>query len=119
MCDVTARSGGSRATPRPRWASLYGLAALTLAALAAVEVVVAPGAAQTALRCGVALCGFAAMAGWARSNRVELDQQDWCECAASTITMRVIPSRGPEPGLPDEDVEEQTLEPAVAGQKNW
>lgn len=120
MCDVTAGSGGSRPGPHPRWGLLYGLAALTLAALAAVEVVVSPGAARTVLRCGLALCAFAAMAVWARSNRVALDQQDWCACAAEKTRVRVILSHGPEPRrVPGEAIEESTLEPAVAGQKNW
>jgi len=96
MCDVTARSGRLGTTPRPRWGQLYGLAGLSLAALATVEVLPSPGP-LTALRCGFALAGLLAMAAWARSNRVALDQQNWCECAADTITVRVIPSRRPEP----------------------
>jgi len=92
----TARSGRLGTTPRPRWGRLYGLAGLTLAALATVEVFPSSGPPLTALRCGLALGGLVAMAVWARSNRVALEQQD-CECAADTITVRVIPSRRPEP----------------------
>ena len=83
MCDVTPRSGRSRAIPRPRWGLLYGLVTLMLAALAGVS-------AQTALQCGLALSGFGAMALWVRLNRTALDQQDWCECAAEKISVRVI-----------------------------
>ena len=90
MCDVTPRSGRSRAIPRPRWALLYGLVTLMLAALAAVEIAISPGAAQTALQCGLALSGFGAAALWVRLNRMALDQQDWCECAAEKISVRVI-----------------------------
>jgi len=96
MCDMTARTGRPGTTPRPRWGRLYGLAGLTLTALAAIEVLPSSGPPLTALRCGLALGGLVAMAVWARSNRVALDQQDWCECAAETITVRVIPSRRPE-----------------------
>ena len=90
MCDMTPRSGHSRAIPRPRWGLLYGLVTLMLAALAAVEFAMSPGSAQTALRCGLALSGFGAMARWVRLNRMALDQQDWCECAAEKISVRVI-----------------------------
>jgi hypothetical protein len=38
------------------------------------------------------------IAFWIRVNRVALDQQDWCECAADTLTVRVIPSRRPDLG---------------------
>ena len=63
-----------------------------LAALAVVEMLVAPGAELTTLRCGLVLTGFGAMAGWTRRNRAALDHIDWCECAGERVTMRVIPS---------------------------
>src|SRR5205809_2608812 len=106
MCDMTARTGRRGTTPRPRWGRLYGLAGLTLAALATIEVLPSSGPPLTALRCGLALGGLVAMAVWARSNRVALDQQVWCECAAETIIVRVIPSRRPERV---EDEEEQRI----------
>ena len=112
MCDVTARSGRPGTTPRPRWGRLYGLAGLTLTALAAIEVLPSSGPPLTALRCGLALGGLAAMAVWARSNRVPLEQQDWCECAAETITVRVIPSRRPEPERVEDEEEKRILVPA-------
>jgi hypothetical protein len=97
MCDVSGRRVSAPGAPHPRWSLLYGQASLMLGGLATVEVVSPPGAWRTVLRCGIGLAGFAAMAAWARWNRVALDQQDWCECAAEKITMRVIPSRRPEP----------------------
>lgn len=117
MCDATARSGRARTTPRPRWGLLYGLATLMTAALAAVEIVASPGTERTALRCGLALGGFAAMAVWVWLNRVALDQQDWCECAASTITVRVIPSRQPEPPALEEEPEEEEALAGSPGQR--
>jgi hypothetical protein len=110
MCDVTARSRRARTTPRPRWGILYGIATVVLTALAGVEFCASPGAEQTALRCGLALGGFAAMALWARQNRVALDQEAWCECAASKVSVRVIGSRRREPAC----VEEETLEEVVS-----
>ena len=114
MCDMTARTGRPGTTPRPRWGRLYGLAGLTLAALATVEVFPSSGPPLTALRCGLALGGLVAMAVWARSNRVALEQQDWCDCAAETITVRVIPSRRPEPERV-EDEETRIPVPAASG----
>ncbi len=93
MCDVTARSRRARTPPPPRWGRLYGLTAVFLGALIAFEMLATPGAVRTALQCGLALGGFGAMGLWARLNRVALDQQDWCECAATKITVRVIRSR--------------------------
>ena len=92
MCAVTERSGRPRALPRPRWGGLYTLAGLLLAALAAVEALVAPGAELTALQCGLVLAGFGAIVGWTRRNRVALDHLDWCDCASARVTVREIPS---------------------------
>jgi hypothetical protein len=111
MCDVTAGSGHARTTPRPRWGLLFGLATLMLAALAAVEFVVSAGPTQTVLRCGLALGGFAAMALWARRNRVAIDAQGWCDCAGATVSVRVIPSRRREQERIEE--EERGLEERV------
>ena len=89
MCSVTERS---ETLPRPAWGSLYALAGLTLGALAAVEVLVAPGPELTVLRCGLVLAGFGTMALWTRRNRAALDHLDWCDCASARVTVRVIPS---------------------------
>jgi len=48
------------------------------------------------------------MALWARLNRRALDQLGWCECAAATITVRVIPSDRPEPEHAEKAEEEET-----------
>ncbi len=97
MCETAARSARAAETPRPRWSLLYGLGALVLGLLTAVELAPLAGAIRGALRFGCGLGGFAGMAWWVRSNRVALDQRDWCECAAGKVTMRVIPSRRPAP----------------------
>ena|SRR2546425_9626928 len=111
MCDVTVQSGLAQRTSRPRWGLLYGLMALMIAALAAAEVVVTPGRAQTVLQCALALGGFSAMALWARLNRRALDQEDWCECAASKVSVRVIGSRRRAPARVEA---EETLEEVVS-----
>ncbi|MGH2670018.1 MAG: hypothetical protein ACRDH5_13055 [bacterium] len=92
--------------PRPRWGVLYGMGAVTLAALTAIEVRGVPGVLQTLLRCTLALATFAAMALWVRFNRAALDLQNWCECAASKITVRVIQARRPVPEPAEEEDEE-------------
>lgn len=101
MCDATAPPTRAWETPRPLWSLLYGLAVLTVSALAAAEIVPLPGAWHAVLRGGLALGGFAAMAWWVRSNRAALDQQDWCACAAKKITVRVIPARRATPAPVD------------------
>jgi hypothetical protein len=106
MCDVTARSGGARTITRPQWGRLYGLVSLPLAALTAVQLVVPPGALRTMAGCGLVLVVFATMALWVRLNRAALDQQDWCDCAWEKVTVRVIPSRRPEPERVQEEEEE-------------
>ena len=92
MCGMTERSGSPRALARPRWNGLYALAGLLLAALAIVEALVARGAEQTVLECGLVLAGFGAIVGWTRRNRAALDRLDWCDCASARVTVRVIPS---------------------------
>ena len=82
----------STAIARPRWIALYGIATLGLAALAVTEIAAA-AIVRPALESVVGGGAFLAIALWLRTNRGALDQQDWCECAADTMTVRVIPSR--------------------------
>jgi hypothetical protein len=83
---------GSTTSPRPGWAGLYALAGLMLGALWLAQGLVTVGAERTLLECGLVLGGFAAMVQWTRRNRAALDHLDWCECASSRVTVRVIPS---------------------------
>ena len=76
---------------------LYGFAFFMLGAVVTVEIAPLPAVWQTGLGCGLGFAGFAALAGWVRRNRVALDLEDWCACAAERITVRVIPSRRPVP----------------------
>src|SRR3989442_13799168 len=79
---------------------LYGVTAVMFGLLGAVEVVTAPSAVRTALRCVIVLGGFAAMAGWGGFNRVPLGQRGLGTCAPTTITGRGIQSRRPAPHTP-------------------
>ena len=97
MCDVNYRVEGSKTSPRPRWGRLYLIAGLMLGVLLVVQRLVPAGAERTALQSGLVLAGFAAMMQWARRNRAALDHLDWCDCASSRVTMRVIPSGRAEP----------------------
>ena len=67
-----------------------------MAALAVTEIVAA-AVVRPALESVVGAAAFVAIAVWLRRNRAALDQQEWCECAAETLTVRVIPSRRPDP----------------------
>lgn len=82
--------------PRPGWLRLYALAALMLGALLLTQALIAASTERTGLQCGLVLGGFAAMLGWTRRNRAALDHLDWCDCASSRVTMRVIPSAAGE-----------------------
>jgi len=93
MCDSTPLAG--RAVTRPRWRVLYVAVCLPLATLGIVEVAAAPAPVRTLLRLGLVLGTVAAMAVWVRASRAALELQDWCACAASTITVRVIESERP------------------------
>jgi len=92
VCHTTSRPSGSTAAQRPRWGLLYGTTFPPLVALVVLEVAGPSGAARVMLRVVLALATFAAMAVWVRSNRPALDLQQWCDCAAASVTMRVIPS---------------------------
>jgi hypothetical protein len=77
---------------RPRWGLLYAIPALTAAgffAVASAEPVSTPNTLLVAALTGLA---FGAMAWWVRANRAALDQAEWCACASSTISVRVISS---------------------------
>src|SRR5262245_23213902 len=88
---------GSMTLARPRWLGLYALAGLMLGALLLTQALIATGKERTVLQCGLVLGGFAAMVRWTRRNRAALDHLDWCDCASSRMTIRVIPSAVGEP----------------------
>ena len=85
---------------RPRWLKLYMLAGLMLGALLLAQALTAAGTERTVLESGLVLGGFAAMVQWTRRNRAALDHLDWCDCASSRVTIRVIPSTVGEPEPP-------------------
>lgn len=93
MCDTRERSLESPTVARPPWWSLYARAGLMLTALLSVQVLVRNGTELTVLECALVVTGFVAMARWARRNRAALDRLEWCGCASSRVTIRVIPSR--------------------------
>jgi hypothetical protein len=100
MCNGAGALSGAPTTPRVRWDRLYGIVGVMSVGLTSVEFLGPAGIARAALRGTVALGAFAAMALWVRANRAAFDYEDWCECAAEKITVRVIPSRRPEPDPP-------------------
>ncbi|OGK95485.1 MAG: hypothetical protein A2W08_17905 [Candidatus Rokubacteria bacterium RBG_16_73_20] len=94
MCD----DGDARGTPpRPRWGWLSALTALGIAALAAVDLLVTARAPRVGLECAVVALTYAALAGWARRQRVALDQLDWCAGAWPRVTVRQVASRPAPP----------------------
>ncbi len=108
MCDERRERTDAPREPRVRWSRLYGILAVMAGALTSIEAFGPAGSATMALRGGIALAAFVAMALWIRGNRAAFDYADWCECAAEKITVRVIPSRRPmpeRPSLPDQELE--------------
>ncbi|MBI2159490.1 MAG: hypothetical protein HYU25_03700 [Candidatus Rokubacteria bacterium] len=91
-------AGATAATrPRPRWRRLYAIALLAVAAFALAELAVRAPALRIALECAIAVAASGATLRWIRANRVALDLLEWCDCAAKTITVRVILSRPARP----------------------
>jgi hypothetical protein len=89
MCEI-GRLGPRRG--RPRWGRLYAIAGFAIAALLAIEFLARAPALRQVLRYGVVMAAFAAMLHWVRANGVELDLAEWCACAPSTLSIRVVPS---------------------------
>jgi hypothetical protein len=115
MCDTRERSLESPTVARPPWWSLYARAGLMLTALLSVQVLVRNGTELTVLECALVVTGFVAMARWARRNRAALDRLEWCDCASSRVTMRVIPSRGRLPNVEQQErAPARDVEPAMA-----
>lgn len=104
MCDP--RSHAPRPAVRPYWGRLYGVTLVPLIALGGVEVAAPSEPARTALRYLLSLGVMIGMAAWLRAGRPAIDLAQWCACASSTVTVRVIESRRPSrpgPVLPDKD----------------
>ena len=94
MCDARPASA---ARPRPRWRRLYASGAFAVVAFALTELSVRAPSLRIALECVLAVAAWGATVVWIRANRVALDQLEWCDCAAKTITVRVIVSRPARP----------------------
>src|SRR5262245_2309594 len=103
MCDTRERSQALTTMARPSWWGLYARAALMLTALLSVQVLVTSGTELIVLECALVMVGFVAMGQWARRNRAELDHLEWCDCASSRVTVRVIHSRRGRPAHVQEE----------------
>jgi hypothetical protein len=68
-----------------------------MTAFAAAELFTPAPTLRTVLECGIAVVTWGASASWVRANRVAFDRLEWCGCAPSTVTVRVIVSRPPHP----------------------
>lgn len=91
------RSGGP--IPCPRWGVLYGVVGVGIAGVTIADVAL-PATGRPFVEGLILGAVLAAMYLWVCGNRVALDQQDWCACAASEMTLRVIVSRRPMPPVP-------------------
>src|SRR5436190_14088531 len=99
MCEPADVSRRTITIPPPRWGVLYGVVFLGLLALTIGDMA-APSIARPVLDTLLAIAALGGIFLWVRGNRTALDQQDWCACAAATLTVRVIPSSRPRPHAP-------------------
>lgn len=100
MCDPGAPRQ-SAATARPRWTALYLAVATSGAGGLLAEATLPAGLWRALARATFATVLFLAVGLWIRHEAVALEQAEWCGCASSTVTMRVIASQRPraaEPG---------------------
>ena len=108
----------ARGGPRPAWGTLYGVAAVTLAAAAALDLLLPDGLGRM-LGEGVGALGtFAALKLWVRGNRAVLAAE--ARCCSAPITIRVahpgdvgeLPAAVRAPALSEtvgDDVEQEAL----------
>lgn len=111
MCDPEAAPSPA-ARVGPQWRGLYAAVAVTGVTALAFEVAAPAGLWRTAVRIAFAAVAFATMALWVRREAPALEQAEWCACAASTVTVRVIPSARSR--TPDAPVVDAPI-PVVAG----
>ena len=91
MCDSGPVSP-SAARIRPHWATLYmTLAGIALATLLA-EIATPFGVWRTATRWAFAALAITTMVVWVRCEAIALEQLEWCGCASSTLTVRIVRS---------------------------
>jgi hypothetical protein len=78
-----------------RWGALYAIVSSAVAVTTTIAIASPPGL----WRVGAAVTVFAAVVlGVLRClarQRVALDLSDWCDCAKSTVTIRIVESREP------------------------
>jgi hypothetical protein len=99
MCEPGAVST-SVARARPHWTTLYlTLAGIGLATLVA-EITMPLGVWRTATRWVFAALAFTTMVVWVRCEAVALEQLEWCGCASSTLTVRIVHSESFTPTRP-------------------
>src|SRR2546428_4171262 len=103
MCHPSESAATTRRAVGPRWIVLYGVTLPQLVALAAVEASTPAPPVRALLRWTLALGTFVAMALWVRANRAAFDQEDWCDCAGRSMTVRGIASRRPLAPRPSEE----------------
>lgn len=86
--------------PRPTWGRLYGMLAVAGTIVAVLEASPLAAAMTQALEGAIAALVVVALVGWLRANRAALDQEEWCACAASTLTVREVRPKQAFPRVP-------------------
>src|SRR5688572_11824369 len=86
MCDALASPLPASA---PRWNLLYAILGGTLCGLA-LSALPPSSAVRLALGSASAVMTLGALRWWLVANRAALDLASWCDCASSTVTIRII-----------------------------
>src|SRR5947208_16775004 len=100
MCDGRRERTDAPREPRVRLSRLYGILAVMAGALTSIQALGPTGSATMALRGGIALAAFLAMALWIRGNRAAFGSAARCEWAAEQSTVRASPCPRPAPRPP-------------------
>jgi hypothetical protein len=78
---------------RVRWASLYAVVLFAFAATATIGIVPLPVRWRVDATVVVFVAGAIGMLRCLAMQRVALDLSDWCDCAKSTVTVRIVETR--------------------------
>ena len=89
----------SRPHPVPRWGRLYGLVLAAAAAAALTRATLQASPLRAAVLVAIPVLTGVAVTWWISTSGPALDLAPWCDCARSTLTVRVVMS-APTPSPP-------------------
>lgn len=94
MCATTTRP------PRVRWGGLYAVVLSAFVAAITIAVVSPPALWRIGVTVVVFIAAGIGMMRCLATQRLALDLSEWCDCAKSTVTMRIVESAEAAPPRP-------------------